>query len=123
MSAFSTVDEYVASFPDDARPFLERVVRIVREELPDATEKIRYDMAAFLLAGREGVHVAGWKKHVGLYPVPRFDAARHGDLEADVAPYRAAKDTVQLRYRDGVPEELLRRVLRAVSGRHDGPGD
>ena len=67
-------------------------------------------------AGRYGIHFAGWKKHVGLYPVGELDP----DLEAEVAPHRAKKDTVQFFYKDPVPYDLIERVARALAARHSG---
>ena len=43
---------------------------------------------------------------VGLYPVARLAP----DLEAEVGPYRTAKDTVRFVYRDGVPYDLVERI-------------
>jgi uncharacterized protein YdhG (YjbR/CyaY superfamily) len=114
MSAPTTVDDYVASFPDDVRPVLEQVRDALRRALPDAVEKIRYGMPAFMFTDRYGIHFAGWKKHVGLYPVGELDA----DLEAEVAPHRAQKDTVQFFYRDPPPTELIERIARALAAKH-----
>ena len=111
----TTVDEYVAGFPDGPRQVLEQVAATLRDALPGAEERIRYGMPAFRLGGdRYWLHFAGWKKHVGLYPVPVLD----GDLEAQVAPHRAAKDTVQLFYAEPLPRELLTRVAVALAARH-----
>jgi hypothetical protein len=45
------------------------------------------------------VHVAAWKNHIGLYPLPPLD----GGLAQEVAPYRGAKDAMQ-RTTDDVPQ-------------------
>lgn len=111
-----TVDDYVAGFPDDVRPVLEQVRDALRRALPGAEEKIRYGMPALMFADRYGIHFAGWKKHVGLYPVGELEP----DLEAEVAPHRAKKDTLQFFYRDDVPYELIERVARSLSQRHTG---
>lgn len=111
-----TVDEYVAGFPDDVRPVLEQVRDALRRALPGAEEKIRYGMPALMFADRYGIHFAGWKKHVGLYPVGELEA----ELEAEVAPHRAKKDTLQFFYRDGVPYDLVERVARSLAQRHTG---
>lgn len=63
----STIDDYVAGLPAEPRAVVAEVVAAVRRVLPGAEERIRYGMPAFLFAGeRYGVHVAGWKHHVGL---------------------------------------------------------
>ena len=110
----TTIDEYIAAFPDDVSSVLAEVATTFRRALPGAEERIRYDMPAFLLGDRYGIHFAGWKQHVGIYPVARLT----GDLEAEIEPHRAKKDTVQFRYRDGIPFDLLERMLVALREQH-----
>ena len=110
-----SVDEYVAGYPDDVRPVLAEVAAAIRRALPGAEDRIRYGMPAFMFPGRSyGLHFAGWKSHVGLYPVARLDEA----LEAEVAPHRAQKDTVRFVYRDGVPYDLVERIAVALAEHH-----
>ena len=113
MPKYATVDDYVAAQPVAVQHLLGTVRRIVAEEVPGATESIRYDMPVFDVDGTYLVHVAAWKQHLGLYPVPVFDGA----LEADVAPLRAAKDTVRLVYKMPFPEGVVRRILRELLAR------
>src|SRR6478609_5196960 len=90
MPAPATVDEYIAGFPPEVA---ERLAR-VRAEIVDAVtaasgtppeQKVRYGIAAVMLGGRYALHFAGWKKHIGLYPVPKLEPG----LEAEIAPHRA----------------------------------
>lgn len=113
----TTIDEYVDGFPDGTREVLAEVAAAMRRALPGAEERIRYGMPALMFDGESyGVHFAGWKHHVGLYPVARLDPA----LEAEVAPHRTAKDTVRFLYRDGVPYDLVERIVVALAQLH-GP--
>lgn len=111
----ATIEDYLATFPDDVRAQLTEVAEAIRRALPGAEERIRYGMPAFMFPGRSyGLHFAGWKKHVGLYPVARLDP----DLEAEVAPHRAAKDTVRFHYSTGIPYDLVERIARACAQVH-----
>jgi uncharacterized protein YdhG (YjbR/CyaY superfamily) len=115
---FATVDEYVASLPEDVRPVMEEVRRAVRRVVPDVAETISYQMPTFTLAGRPLVHVAAWKKHLGLYPLPSMD----GELAAEVEPYRGAKDAMQLRYDRPIPYDLVERVVTVLVGQRHTDG-
>jgi uncharacterized protein YdhG (YjbR/CyaY superfamily) len=108
--SISTVDEYVASLPEDVRPVMEEVRRVVHRAVPDVAETISYQMPTFVLDGRPLVHVAAWKKHLGLYPLPPLD----GELAARVEPYRGAKDAMQLRYDRPVPYDLVAQVVAVL---------
>ena len=113
----TTVDDYVAGFPDGTREVLAEVAAALRRAMPGAEERIRYGMPAFMFSGLNyGIHFAGWKKHVGLYPVAVLPDA----LEDEVAPHRTAKDTVRFFYRDGVPYDLVERIASALAELHAG---
>ncbi len=115
----ASVDDYLAGLPDDARAVVAGVCDAVRRGIPGAEERVRYGMPAFMYPGagsRYALHVGGWKKHVGIYPVGELPA----ELEAQVAPYRSKKDSVTFQYRDGVPFELIERVAAALAARRAG---
>jgi uncharacterized protein YdhG (YjbR/CyaY superfamily) len=109
----TTVDEYIASLPEHVRPVMERIRGSIRSVVPDVEETISYQMPTFTLDGKPLVHVAAWKKHIGLYPLPPLD----GDLADEVAPYRAATDTMQLKYSQPIPYDLVERVLAVMLSR------
>jgi uncharacterized protein YdhG (YjbR/CyaY superfamily) len=108
----TTVDDYIASLPDDVQHVVQRVRRSIRVGLPDAEERVRYGMPAIMLGDRHALHFAGWKKHIGLYPVPVLADF----LEADIGPYRTHKDSVRFLYSQPIPYDLIER-LAAELGR------
>ena len=111
---FASVDDYIASYPEETRTQLARVRTAIRTAVPDAREKISYGMATFILEGKPLLYFAGWKNHVGVYPVPTGDAA----FEEAIRPFRRAKDTVRQFFGDW---ELLEPGLVPVSAwRPDG---
>jgi uncharacterized protein YdhG (YjbR/CyaY superfamily) len=112
-AAPTSVDEYLQSFPVEVAQRLARVRAIVHEAFPGATETIRYGMPAVMFGPRHGLHFAGWKKHIGLYPVPVVD----GPLESAVAPYRSGKDSVNLPHNKPLPDDLVGQIARAIAAR------
>jgi len=118
-SAPESVDEYLASFPPEVRDVLEHVRSAIHAGVPDAGEKVRYGIAAVMLGGRYAIHFAGWKHHVGLYPVPTFD----GPLEAEVAPFRVKKDSVNFPYSKPVPYDLITRMSAEIVRRRAAASD
>jgi uncharacterized protein YdhG (YjbR/CyaY superfamily) len=111
-AAVADVDEYIAALPEHVRPLMERVRRSIHTVVPDVGEKISYGMPTFTLDGRPLLHVAAWKKHLGVYPLPPMD----DDLARDVEPYRGAKDTMRLPL-DAIPYDLFERVVTAMLDR------
>ncbi len=103
----ATIDQYLAGLPDDVRARLQEVRRVVHQVVPDAGETISYAMPTFTLDGRPLLHVAAWKRHLGLYPLPPLDP----ELTALVAPWRGAKDAMRLPYALPLPRDLVARVV------------
>ncbi|MBK7625023.1 MAG: DUF1801 domain-containing protein [Kineosporiaceae bacterium] len=112
-AAATTVEDYLAGFDEPVQLLLRQVREAILRGMPGSTEKIRYGMPAVMLEGRYGLHFAGWKSHVGLYPVPVLSA----DLEPEVAPYRSTKDTVKFRYVKPIPYDLIERLAREIASR------
>jgi uncharacterized protein YdhG (YjbR/CyaY superfamily) len=83
---------------------------IIHQAAPEVTESIAYDMPTFKIDGTRLTYFAAWKRHIALYAVPRMT----GSLEDEVAPYRAAKDTVQFPHDQPRPIDLVERLLAAL---------
>jgi len=112
MSRSTEVDDYIAAFPPEIADILNRVRVAIHAGIPDGGERIGYNMPAVTLGDRFTLYFAGWKKHVGLYPVPHSTEA----IEAEIAPYRAAKDSVNFLYSREIPYDLITRIAAFASG-------
>jgi uncharacterized protein YdhG (YjbR/CyaY superfamily) len=108
-ATFADIDSYIDALPDDVRPVMQDVRRTVHTVVPDVGETISYAMPTFTLDGKPLLHVAAWKKHIGVYPLPTMD----DDLARAVEPYRGTESTLRLPL-DAVPYELFERVLAAM---------
>jgi uncharacterized protein YdhG (YjbR/CyaY superfamily) len=114
MTKVTSVEEYLDALPEEARTAMEEVRRSIHAVVPDVGEKISYAMPTFTLGGRPLVHVAAWKRHIGLYPLPPLD----GRLAEEVAPFRAATDTMRLPLGEEMPLDLVARVVAVMVERH-----
>ncbi|TCC55077.1 hypothetical protein E0H73_36355 [Kribbella pittospori] len=111
---FTSVDEYIASFPADVQEILQEVRRTIHAVVPDAGEKISYQIPTITLDGKSLVYFSGWKEHIALYPIPPLDDA----LSAAIAPYRSGKGTLKFPLKDPIPYNLITRLTQAfVSAR------
>ncbi len=111
----TTVEEYIAGFPEDVAARLQQVREAIVTEVTRVhgaapEERVRYGIAAVMLDARGALHYAGWKHHIGLYPVHVLPE----ELEAEVTPLRTAKDTVKLVHSRPLPLDLLTRITAEV---------
>ena len=116
MAAPASVEEYLAGLSPEVREQVEAAWERVRAAVPDAEAVIAYGIPTLRVGGRSVVHLAGWKAHLSLYPVPEGPA----DLVAECAPYLSGQGTLKLPYAGGVPLDLVGRVAAALAAGRDG---
>ena len=104
---FKTMDEYIKSFPNDVSTILEKMRQTIREAAPEAAEAISYQMPTFKLNGKNLVHFAAFKNHIGFYPIPSGIKA----FKKELAPYKQGKGSVQFPIDKAVPYDLVRKIV------------
>jgi len=104
---FTTIDEYIKTFPKDVQGLLERLRRTIRKAAPEAVEAISYQMPAFKLNGKNLVFFAAFKKHIGFYPIPSGIEA----FKKELSQYKGGKGSVQFPLEEPIPYELVERIV------------
>ena len=104
---FSTIDEYIQTFPKDVQKILEQIRAAIKEAAPGAEEAISYQIPTFKFNGNL-VHFAAFKNHIGFYPAPKGK-----DLfKKELSVYKGGKGTVQFLFDKPMPLELIRKIVR-----------
>ena len=104
---YTTINEYIKSFPPEVQEKLELIRTTIKEIVPEAGEKISYQMPTFTINGNL-VHFAAFKNHIGLYPTPSGIEAFKDELKA----YKNAKGSVQFPLDKPLPIELISRIVK-----------
>lgn len=107
LAAAASIDDYIAAQASAVQPILQHIRAIAREEAPQALETISYRMPA-LMQGGALLYFAAFKKHIGVYPPVRGDAA----LLRSLAPYRGEKGNLSFPLAEAMPYALIRRVVQ-----------
>lgn len=100
-----TVDEYIAQQPEKVRPDLLHVRGILRAALPNAEERISWSMPTYW-QGRNLIHFAANKHHIGLYP---GDAAVAHFADELNGRYAYSKGSIRIPYGQ-VDADLIARI-------------
>lgn len=103
---FSTIDEYIAGFPEEIQKKLREMRQVIKEAAPDAQEKISYQVPTYFLHGNL-VHFAGYKKHIGFYPAPSGLAA----FQDEISKYPNSKGAVQFPLDQPLPIDLVKKIV------------
>jgi uncharacterized protein YdhG (YjbR/CyaY superfamily) len=104
---FKTIDEYIKIFPQDVQRSLERMRQTIQAAAPEAVEAISYQMPTFKLNGRNLVHFAGYKNHIGFYPVPSGIRA----FKKELSQYNQGKGLAQFPLDKPVPYDLVKKIV------------
>lgn len=102
-----SVDEYILAQDEEIRAHLQSVRDVLRASLPEAVEKISWSMPTYW-KGRNIIHFAAQKRHIGLYPGPGA-VARFSD-ELDEAGCAYSKGSIQIPYSDELPLGLIAQI-------------
>jgi uncharacterized protein YdhG (YjbR/CyaY superfamily) len=119
MTTADGVAAYLEGLAPETRMRLDAMRATIRDIMPDAIETISYGIPTFTLAGHAIVHVAAWRHHLSLYPVPRVDAGLKGELE----PYRSGPGTLRFPLDDPPPPGLIGRVVELLVAQRAGRPD
>jgi uncharacterized protein YdhG (YjbR/CyaY superfamily) len=104
---FSSIDEYIATFPKEIQMKLEVVRATIKAAAPEAVEKISYQMPTFFLYGNL-VHFAAFKNHIGFYPVPSGIQA----FKEELSQYEGSKGAVRFPLDKPLPLELISKIVK-----------
>ena len=103
----STIDEYIASFPEEVQLLLKQLRTIIKEAAPEAEEVISYQMPAFKYYGIL-VYFAAFKNHIGFFPTASGVEVFREELSA----YKLSKGTIQLPFDKPLPLDLITRIIK-----------
>lgn len=106
-AGFTSIDEYIATFPEDIQKILEELRTTIQDAAPDAVEKISYQMPTFDLKGNL-IHFAAFKNHIGLYPTPSGTEA----FKDELSMYQGAKGSIKFPIDKPLPMKLIRKIVK-----------
>lgn len=107
-SDFTSVDQYIASFPKETQVVLKKIRATIRQVIPKAEQAISYQIPAFKLNGKFVIYFAGFAQHVSMYPI----YADTKSLKKEIAPYVSGKATVKFSLEKPIPYGLIKKIVK-----------
>ena len=102
-----TIPEYILEQDEAVQPRLIAIYDTIRKAIPDAEERLSWGMPTFW-KGRNIIHFAVAKHHIGLYPGPDAVEAFADRLKE----YKTSKGAIQLPNKKELPLELVAEIAR-----------
>ena len=85
---------------------MEEIRKVIKESAPDSVETMSYGIPTYR-QGRNLVHFAGYKKHIGFYPTPSGIEAFREELSS----FEVSKGTVKFPHDKPIPYDLIRKIV------------
>jgi uncharacterized protein YdhG (YjbR/CyaY superfamily) len=105
---FTSVDAYIASFPEEVQSILKKIRVIVLENAPGCTEGIAYAMPSYKMNKKPLVYFAAFKKHIGFYATP----TGHEAFKAELSTFKQGKGSVQFPLNQDMPYALITKIVK-----------
>ena len=92
----------------DKKKIEAKVRQAILEIVPEAVETISYGIPTFKINGKNLVHFALYKNHLGFYPTP--SAMEH--FVNDLRNYKTSKGAVQFPLDQPIPLDLIKKITK-----------
>lgn len=103
------IDDYISRFPADIQNRLTQIRATIIKTVPGAVETISYGIPTFNLNGTYLIYFAGYKKHIGIYPVP----SDLDEIDKAFANYETSgKGTIQFPHDEPLPLGLIKKLIQ-----------
>ena len=106
----SKVRAYIAALPPDSR----RIIKMIRETIivaaPGASEHFSYGIPGFRFHGKPLMWYAGWKQHVGMYPMTATIKRANA---AGLKGYEVSKGAVRFPLTKPPSTALIKQLVKA----------
>jgi uncharacterized protein YdhG (YjbR/CyaY superfamily) len=108
----TTIDEYIAAYPEAMQQRLQTVRQTIRAAAPaDVEEGISYGVPVFKLKGKTLVNFGAAKHHIGFYPTPGAIEAFQQQIEQQQVPL-GGKGSMQFPNDQPLPLDLVTEIVK-----------
>lgn len=110
MKTYASVNEYLQSVQKDFLPRIKEMRALVKKLVPNGKETIKYGMPTIELNGKNFIHFAAMKGHLGFYPTP--SGIKPFEAEFKKRGIDFSKGCVRLPYDKPLPVQLITKIIK-----------
>ncbi|MDR1733551.1 MAG: DUF1801 domain-containing protein [Oscillospiraceae bacterium] len=111
-----TIEQYIALQAEQIQPRLREVYAAIKTVLPEAAERIAWQMPTFWQR-KNLIHFAAFQNHIGLYPGGEATAV----FAEKLSGYKTSKGAIQLPHNRPLPIALIQEIA-VWCGEHNNRG-
>lgn len=110
MKTYKTVDEYIKNVAKENLSKIKEMRLLTKKLIPRGVESIKYGMPTIELDGKNFIHFAAMKGHLGFYPTPSGIKAFEDELNKKGIGF--SKGCVRLDYDKPLPIPLVTKIIK-----------
>lgn len=104
-----TFKDYKKEYPPEIQLRLEKIRHTIKSTVPEAEERISYNMPSFRFHGNL-VYYGAFKNHIGFYPASRTVFDKFKD---ELRNYKqSGKGTIQFPHDKPLPLDLIKKIVQ-----------
>jgi uncharacterized protein YdhG (YjbR/CyaY superfamily) len=106
METYKTFENYFSDFDKEIVEKLEQIRSVIKKEIPEVEECIKYAMPTFTFKNKNLIHFAAYKNHIGIYPGSEAILVFAKDLK----DYKTSKGAIQIPLSSELPLDLINKI-------------
>lgn len=110
MNTYKTISEYIQNVPKEFLPKVKEMRALTKKLIPNGKETIKYGMPTVEMNGKNCIHYAVMKGHLGFYPAPSGVRAFEAELKKKAIDF--SKGCIRLPYDKPLPVSLITNIIR-----------
>jgi uncharacterized protein YdhG (YjbR/CyaY superfamily) len=110
MKSYKNIQEYVKYVPKPFLPKIKEIWALSKKLVPKGEESIKYGMPTIELDGKNFIHFASMKGHLGFYPTPSGIKAFENELKEKRVDY--SKGCIRFPYDKPLPVSLITKIIK-----------
>lgn len=110
MKIYKDINEYIKATKKDFVSKVKEMRTLSKKLIPNGVESIKYGMPTIELNGKNFIHFASMKGHLGFYPAPSGIKAVEEELKKKGISY--SKGCIRFPYDKPLPIPLITKVIK-----------
>ncbi len=110
MKTYKTIDEYMKDVPAAFLPKMKELWDLARKLVPGGEGAIRYGMPTIQVNGKNLIHFAAMKGHIGFYPTPSGVMFLKSELEKKGIDF--SKGCIRFSHGMPLPISIISKVIK-----------
>ncbi len=110
MNSYKNINEYMKAVPRSSLSKTKDIHTLIKKLVPRGEETIRYGMPTIQLGGKNFLHFAAMKGHLGFYPTPSGVKAFEAELTKKGISF--SKGCIRFSYEKPLPVSLITKIIK-----------